>query len=68
MVISATAPTMIVAAAIIRVLSGSLANAHPRNTATTGFTNAYVDTTVALTVLRSHRYAVFALIDQNVVR
>ena len=59
---------MIAAATIIRAFSGSLANAQPRNTATTGFTKAYVDTSVALTVERSQRYAVYAMIDPNVVR
>jgi hypothetical protein len=44
---------MAVAASTLRFIA-SPPNPHPRNTATTGFTNAYVDTAAMEVCRRSH--------------
>jgi hypothetical protein len=50
----ATASTMIVPASTVRTVLVSSRISHPRNTATTGFTYAYVDTSVVRALRRSH--------------
>src|SRR3954469_16228508 len=53
----ATPPTIRTTASPVRVPSASPATAHPRTTATTGLTNAYVPTRAGDDTVNSHVYA-----------
>jgi hypothetical protein len=67
-VINATAQITIAAAIPVRIDNCSPAIAHPRSTATTGFTYAYVPSLAGETLSSSQMYDVNPISDPNVIR
>ena len=68
LVINATEPTMIAAATNIRGVTGSPATSQPSNTATTGFTYAYVAARAGGTFRSNQLYAVKATIEPKTIK
>jgi len=66
--ISATEPSTMAPATTVRTVTGSERKAHPRNTATTGFTYAYVETSDVRAFRSSHTYEANPTNEPNVMR